>query len=97
MSGFILKSVAQFVTEEHVNACGQDSDSVLVTEIHAGAMVLKIRVAYTATRCHGGIQAWAATEASLPLTMFWGKIDPDGMGIGKLVSAFNHGEGSWLQ
>lgn len=61
MSGFVLKFVAQFVTEGHVDAWGQDSESVLVTEIHAGAMVLQIHVA-----CHGDVQAWAATEGTLP-------------------------------
>lgn len=52
MSGFVLKFVAQFVTEGHVDAGGQDSESVLVTEIHAGAMVLQNHVA-----CHGVVQA----------------------------------------
>lgn len=52
MSGFVLKFVAQFVTEAHVDVWGQDSESVLVTEIHAGGMVLQIHVA-----CHGDVQA----------------------------------------
>lgn len=52
-----LKSMAQFVTEGHVDAWDRDSESVLVTEIHAGATVLQIKMSYTATRCHGDVQA----------------------------------------